>query len=168
MRYLLAVALVVLVGCAGSKESKEPTWVYRDQRSLSTTRPATALGKSADLVVRVERYEGAPAGVVMPKSVPAGAKLVASAESLATYGTQFYCTVALPEHRIELGGMATAGPGQDKQDKYVRLEIGFADNRPGGHSSFSSNFMLGLGETHVMNGCSDGSFTTLTIQPVAR
>jgi hypothetical protein len=160
MRFLFAAVLLSLMGCAGTTK-KPPAFVYRDQRSV-TTQPAP-MSKPADLVVRVESFQAQPTDSI-PTSVPPGAKLVSSAEALASYGTQFYCTVGLPEHRVELGGLARAPEGNQK----VQLHLGFADNRAGSYRGFNGTWLVSPGETRVVLGCSDGSITAVTLEPVAR
>jgi hypothetical protein len=163
MRYLLACAIAsfsapLLVGCAtDSKPSDVP---YTDQRSVTMPRGA----KKADVLVRVCELQ-TPPGPMIPfeGSAPAGAKLVASTETLASFGTPFYFTVGLPEQRFELGGrvVAPAGPG----DRTYRMDLGYANNGRIDHTSVSTNVMLPLGEPRVVMGCTNGRIITLVLEP---
>ena len=84
-------------------------------------------------------------------------------ESFASLGTPFYCTVGLPERRYELGGRVVRS-----NDGWYRVEFGYADHGRMDHRSFSSNVMLHLGETRVLNGTSSGLVYTLVLEPVEK
>src|SRR5437867_9568000 len=82
----------LLTGCETAPKAEPP---YKDQRSV-TTRPAPAGGRKADVLVRVCELQGPP-GPMLPfeGTAPKDAKLLVSAEILATFGTPFYCTIGL-------------------------------------------------------------------------
>jgi hypothetical protein len=167
MRYLLLIAATVtLAGCVSAKTQKTPKMVYRDYQWL-TTQPVSKSEKPADVLIRVQEYQApsVPADVMkaMPTTVPAGAKLIASGESLASYGAPFYCTVGLPERRIEWNGLMRP----DTDNKVILMQIGFADHVPGGIRSINSTQITKLGTTNIIMACSDGAFVTVTLEAVA-
>jgi hypothetical protein len=104
--------LICVAPIACTQSPPKPADVpYRDQRSV-TTRPAPTNGRAADVLVRVQELQAAPLGTLPPPGdVPADAKVLASIETVATFGTPFYCTLALPERRIELGGVIVRNDG---------------------------------------------------------
>src|SRR5438034_4537036 len=105
--FLALTACVALVGCAQSAPPADMP--YRDQRSV-TTRPAPRGGQAADVLVRVQELQGPPMGTAtIPTDLPPDAKVLSSVETLASFGTPFYCTVGLAEQRIELGGLIIRG-----------------------------------------------------------
>jgi hypothetical protein len=168
MRYLLLIACiaatVIFAGCA---TGMPPKIAYRDDRVLAT-QPAARSEKPADVLVRVQEYQSpavpADSMKAMPTTVPVGAKLIASGESLASYGAPFYCTVGLPERRIEWNGLMKP----DVENKVILLQFGFADRVPGGVRSINTTQMIELGTTHIIMACTDGAFVTVALERIAR
>ena len=156
LRSLVLCAL--LTGCETAPKGEPP---YKDQRSV-TTRPASASGRKADVLVRVCELQGPP-GPIIPfeGSAPKDAKLLVSAEILATFGTPFYCTIGLPEQRFELGGRVVRSDNGP-----CRIEVGYANHSRAGHIGSQTNVMLPIGETRVLMGCTNGLILTLVLEPV--
>jgi hypothetical protein len=160
MRPVIA-SLIACAFLAGCTQPLKPSDVsYTDQRSVMI--PAGS--KKADVLVRVCELQGPP-GPMIPfdGSAPAGAKVLVSTETLASFGTPFYFTVGLPEQRFELGGLVVpaAGPG----DRTYRIDLGYANNGRIDHTSIGTNVMLPMGETRVVMGCTNGRIITLVLEP---
>src|SRR5215467_13243682 len=117
MKYALVAILIALLGCTDFKPAA---------RTL-TTQPAFTYGKPADILVRVQEFQGPEMRDMnaLPMTVPAGAKLIASAEAAARFGEPFSSTVVLPDQQqIRIGGEAHQSM---PPDKIIRLELGFSD-----------------------------------------
>jgi hypothetical protein len=169
MKHLLACAALCAflaglpTGCTDSAPAQPVRAPYRDQRSV-TTRPAGPNGRNADVVVRVCEYQVQPGNTIIGESpIPPDAKLVHSIECLATVSTPFYCTLALPEQRYELGGVIVKA-----MDGWCRIDFGYADKGRDHQVSFSSNVLMHVGETRVVSGSPDGRLVALVLEPVGR
>jgi len=166
MKHLLACAAVastfLFAGCAATpNDSKHADIPYTDQRSVKT-RPTPPDGKKADVLVRVSEVQAAAGMVSVGDAPPADAKLLVSVETLATFGTPFYCTVGLAEHRYELGGLVTRLPNGT-----CRIQTDYADRRRAGQTGVNTLNELPIGQTRVLMGTSDGRLITMVLEPLA-
>jgi hypothetical protein len=101
-------------------------------------------------LVRVEQVQAMAQEAMIPGTEPpADAQPLSSTEVPASFDTPFYCTVRLPEHRIEVAGLVRqpAATGQP-----LRVELGFANNARSDHSSFTTQHMISTGQTRVVAG----------------